>query len=97
MAFVNGLWLAHHRLPHKGHPSARKGTVLKLATVRLVNRLRLSSKWPVRQRCVCLCVAHSVTEAWSHDEGRCGRHIRGVHGSVNGKKNESVAGSKEMH
>ena len=36
VAFVNGLWLAHRRLPCKG-------TVLKLTTVQLVNGLRPSN------------------------------------------------------
>ena len=37
-------------------PSTCKGIILKLTTVGFVNGLRLSNKWPVCQRCVCVCV-----------------------------------------
>ena len=42
----------HHRPPHKGHHRPpRKGTVLNMLTnVQIVNGLRPSNKWPVRQR-----------------------------------------------
>ena len=33
-----------------------EGTALMLATVQLVKGLRLSNKWSVHQRCVCVCV-----------------------------------------
>ena len=59
MAFLNGLWLAyrrpphrgHHRLPHKRHlRPLRNGAVLMLRTVQFMNGLRPSNKWPVHQR-----------------------------------------------
>ena len=37
----------------------------------------------------------SVTEAQGHDEGRCGRSVTGVHGSVTGIQNKGVIGSIE--
>ena len=56
MAFMNGLWLAYHCPPRKGHHSPphkgrlhplRKGTVLMFRTVQFVNRVRQSNKCPV--------------------------------------------------
>ena len=44
VVFVNRLWLAHCHLPRKGsHRPLRKGTVLKLTTIRFLNRLRSSN------------------------------------------------------
>ena len=37
-------------------PSTWKGLAVKLTTVRFMNRLRLSNKWPIRQLCICVCV-----------------------------------------
>ena len=41
-------------------------------------------------------MAGSVTEAWSHDYGRGGRNITGVHGSVMGAQIKGVNGGVEM-
>ena len=41
-------------------------------------------------------MAGRVTEGGSDDEGRGGRSVTGVHGSVMGVQNESVTGGKEI-
>ena len=57
VAFVNGLWLAHHRWSRKGHHRSPykghccltcKNTILKLTTVQFIHGLiRPLNKWPV--------------------------------------------------
>ena len=37
-------------------------------------------------------MARSVTEAWSHYEGRGGRSLTGVHRSVTGRQNKNITG-----
>ena len=41
-------------------------------------------------------MVNSVTEGQSHDEGRGGRSVTGVHGSVTEAQNKSITGCMEM-
>ena len=41
-------------------------------------------------------MAGNVTEAQSHDEGRGGKNVTGVHRSVTGLQNTTVNGGREM-
>ena len=58
MLFMNALRLAYHHSLIKVTTvfltkvtfSSQKGTVVMLRTVQLVNKLRLSNKWPVSQQ-----------------------------------------------